>query len=172
MLQSEMRISFAAIGKGYAADSVKQKWLNLGVRSGYVNASGDLAAFGHTAQHTPWRIGIAHPDQPDKVLLFIPIENAAIATSGDYEQHFFYHGKRYSHNLNPKTGLPLTGLKSVSIISPSAELSDALATATYVKGLQDGLTFVNQLPQTHCVIIDENNHVHISKNLIYQGVAI
>jgi len=164
-------ISFSAIGKGYASDRVKQLWQKNGVQSGYINASGDLNAFGNNAEDEPWKVAIANPDDKIKVLMYVPLKNASVATSGDYEQHFTWQGKRYSHNINPLTGLPLTGIKSVSVFSPSAELSDALATAVYVKGVRKGLDFINQLPQTHCIIIDENNDVNFSKDLKYEVLA-
>ena len=100
-----------------------------------------LAAFGKNADDQPWKIGIANPDNREEILFYIPLENAAVATSGDYEQHFLYQGERYSHNINPKTGLPIKGIKSVSVFSPAAELSDALSTAVYAMGREAGLKF-------------------------------
>lgn len=163
-----MKISFAAIGKGYAADVLKKKWQELGVESAYINASGDLAAFGKNASGQPWKIGIANPDNRAEILFYIPLENAAVATSGDYEQHFLYQGNRYSHNINPKTGLPIKGIKSVSVFSPAAEFSDALSTAVYAMGREAGLDFINTLPQTHVIIIDEKNQIFFSENLKYE----
>lgn len=166
--KEDMHISFAAIGKGYAADMVKKLWLQKGITSGYINASGDLSAFGNNEHGKPWNIGIANPDQKEDMLFFIPIKNSSIATSGDYEQHFLYKGKRYSHNISPKNGRPLEGIKSVSVISPSAELSDALATAVYAMGIQKGINFIEQLPNTHTIIITEQNNIHFSKDLNYE----
>ncbi len=168
----DLKISFAAIGKGYAADCVKKLWLKMGVESGFINASGDLCVFGYKADGSKWKIGIANPDQKDKILFYVPIQNAAAATSGDYEQYFTYQNIKYSHNINPKTGIPLKGVKSVSVFSPSAELSDALATAIYVKGTRKGIEFVNQLPNTHCIIISEENKVFLSKHLNYETALI
>lgn len=163
-----LRISFAAIGKGYAASQVKQLWQAAGIQSGYVNASGDLTAFGSKPDGQPWQIGIANPDDRDKPLLFVPLHDASAATSGDYEQFFLWKNTRYSHNLDPRTGVPLTGLKSVSVFSPNAELSDALATAVYVMGAAAGIDFVNQLPQTHCIVMDDGNRIHFSEKLKYE----
>lgn len=168
--QKGMRISLASIGKGYAADRVKALWQQKGVPAGFVNSSGDLSTFGQRPDGQPWKIGISHPDSPEKLLLQLPLQNQALATSGDYHQHFTYQGKRYSHTLNPKTGKPTTGLKSVSVVAPSAELADALATALFVKGVQKGLELVNQLPQTHALFIDENNQLHLSKHLHYEAL--
>jgi len=165
LVKEGMYISFAAIGKGYAADRVKKIWQEAGLESGYINASGDLTVFGSKPDGSSWKLGIANPDNTREMLYYIPVHSACIATSGDYEQYFMSGGKRYSHNIHPKTGLPLLGIKSVSVISPSAELSDALATAVYVMGPDAGIDFVNQLPDTHCIIISENNAHYFSKNL-------
>lgn len=165
----QMHISFAAIGKGYAADAVKQLWNKNGIDSGYVNASGDLTAFGYNENNKFWSVGIANPDDQENILFYVPLNNASVATSGDYEQHFTYNNERYSHNINPKTGSPIKGIKSVSVFSPSAELSDALATAVYAMGAKKGIDFINQLPQTHAIIIDEKNVVNFSKDLQYES---
>jgi thiamine biosynthesis lipoprotein len=160
-----MQISFAAIGKGYAADRVRKFWKENGVRSGVVNASGDLATVGLRPDGSPWNIGIGNPANREEILFRIPLKETCVATSGDYEQFFFREGIRYSHNINPFTGLPVQGIKSATVISPSAELSDALATAVFVMGSKEGVNFINQLPSTHCLIIDDQNHVHISNGL-------
>ncbi len=165
-----MKISFAAIGKGYASDAVRSLWKRQGVVSGYVNASGDLCAFGQNELGKPWRVSIMNPDQKDNVLFHMPLQDAAVATSGDYEQFFTHKGKRYSHTINPLTGMPLTGIKSVSIVSPSAELSDALATTVYTLGAK-GLDLLNQLPNTYGIIISDKNEVHFSKDIEYEETA-
>lgn len=170
--QENMHISMAAIGKGYAADSVKQIWKKHTLQGGYIDASGDLTAFGTDENGQPWKIGIANPDNRDQNLFHIPLNNASVATSGDYEQHFMYKGVRYSHNINPKTGIPVTGIKSVSIFSPSAELSDAMATAVYAMGIDKGLSFLNQLPQTHGILVDDQNKVFFTKQLQYEPIPV
>ncbi|MEQ8582625.1 MAG: FAD:protein FMN transferase [Marinoscillum sp.] len=167
----DMRISFAAIGKGYASDRVKALWQSMGVTSGFVNASGDLNAFGFNKWGNPWRVGIPDPENQEKMLFQIPIHQAAVATSGDAEQYFIHDGKRYSHNINPFTGLPLSGVSSVTVISPSAELSDALATAVYVMGVEDGMAFIDELPRTHCIMIDDQKEVSFSKDIEYEAIA-
>ena len=163
--ENGMHISFAAIGKGYAADCVKRMWLKAGLKSGIINASGDLTTIGKRANGSNWRIGILKPGTEGEILFYIPVNHASVATSGDKEQFFIHQNTRYSHNINPITGLPLVGIKSISVFSPSAELSDALATAVYVKGAKKGLAFINQLPNTHCIIIDINDKVHFSEDL-------
>ena len=165
LAKRRMRIGFGAIGKGYAAESVKQKMKALGVSAGAINASGDLCVWGQRPDGQPWKIGIAKPDQPDEILIWLPLNDSAIATSGDYIQFFEYEGRKFSHNLDPKTGLPVSGIKSVSVVSPSAELSDALATALFVLGVDLGIDLLDQLPHTHGILVDENNRIFTSKNL-------
>lgn len=166
----DTKISFSAIGKGFASEKVKDIWLTNNVTSGYINASGDLTAFGTRPDGQPWQIGIANPDNRDEMILYLPIQNAAVATSGDYEQYFIYKGEKYAHTINPHTAKPIKGIKSVTVISSSAELSDALSTAIFVKGCDKGIKFANQLPNTHCIIIDEYNQLHFSKHLNYEPI--
>jgi thiamine biosynthesis lipoprotein len=161
-----MSLSFAAIGKGYAADCVRKLWMQNGVSSGVISASGDLCTIGYKADGSPWKIGIADPDQKDTMLFYIPLkQHSSVATSGDYEQYFIHQGTRYSHNINPLSGKPVSGIKSVSVMSPGAELSDALATAVTIMGVEAGLHMINQLPETHCLVIDDHNCVHTSKQI-------
>jgi thiamine biosynthesis lipoprotein len=159
--QKGMRIGFGAIGKGYAADKVKALWIAAGADSGVINASGDLTAWGSE----PWKVGIANPDDPEKMLMWLPVYNASVATSGNYEQYIERNGIRYSHNIDPRTGKPVPYIKSVTVISPSAELSDALATAVTVMGPSVGLDFINQLPDVHCIIIDSKNKIFQSEKI-------
>jgi FAD:protein FMN transferase len=163
--QAGMRIGFGAIGKGYAADRVKVLMQQQGVSSGVINASGDLTAWGIRPNGQPWKSGIADPEDPSRTILWMPLRGLSIATSGDYEQYFMLRGKRYSHNVDPKTGYPTSGIKSVSVISPSAELSDGLATAVTVMGVRTGLHFIDQLPHTYCLIVDEKNRIYHSKQI-------
>ncbi len=161
-----MRIGFGGIGKGYAADKAKQILQNLGIKSGIVNAAGDLITWGEQLNGSAWTIGIADPDQSGRPFSSLNISNMAIATSGNYEKFVIIDGKRYSHTIDPKTGLPVSGIKSVSIICPSAELADALATPVVVMGVKVGLNLINQLKHVECVIIDDHDKLYTSKNII------
>ena len=160
-----MHIGFGAIGKGYAADKVRKLMEDKGVESGVINASGDLTAWGKRHDGEPWKAGIAHPDKNSEAILWFPLNGSSIATSGDYEHFFLLNGIRYSHNIDPKTGFPVRGIKSVSVISPAAELSDALATAVTIMGIDAGLHMINQLPQTHCIIVDDKNKLYSSEKI-------
>lgn len=160
-----MRIGFGGIGKGYAADRAKMILQKNGVASGIVNAAGDLVTWGTQPYGRPWTIAIADPNQKNTPFSTLNISNMAIATSGNYEKYAVINGKKYSHTIDPKTGLPVSGIKSVSIISPSAELADAMATPVMVMGIKVGLDMINQLKNIACIIIDDENRLSTSKNI-------
>ena len=160
-----MRIGFGGIGKGYSAEMAKALLKREGVTSGIVNASGDLAAWGLQANGQPWTIGIANPDNAHMPFSYMNITDMAVATSGNYEKFVMIDGKKYSHTINPKTGLPVTGIKSVTIISPNAEIADAMATPVTIMGIRAGIGLINQVKHVECIIIDDNNHIYSSKNI-------
>jgi FAD:protein FMN transferase len=163
-----MRIGFGGIGKGYAADKAKAILVQEGIRSGIVNASGDLITWGRQADQLPWTIGIAHPDNSRAAFSWLNISDLAIATSGNYEKYVMIDGKKYSHTINPKTGMPVTGIKSVTIISPYAEIADAMATPVMVMGVHAGLNLINQIDYLGCIIVDDNNNIYSTKNIRIQ----
>ncbi|EHQ25608.1 FAD:protein FMN transferase [Mucilaginibacter paludis] len=160
-----MRIGFGGIGKGYAADRAKTVLQKNGVASGIVNAAGDLITWGTQPYGKPWTIAIADPDQKNTPFSTLNISNMAIATSGNYEKFAVINGKKYSHTIDPKTGLPVSGIKSVSIICPSAEFADAMATPVTVMGIKVGIDMINQLKNIACIIIDDQNRLSTSKNI-------
>ncbi|NDI99487.1 FAD:protein FMN transferase [Flavobacterium sp. LaA7.5] len=160
-----MRIGFGGIGKGYAAEMAKRLLTQNNVTSGIINASGDLTAWGMQPTGKPWRIGISNPENPERIFSYLDISGKAVATSGNYEKYVMIDGKKYSHTIDPKTGLPIAGIKSVTVISENAEFADAMATPIAVMGIKAGLYLVNQIPHLHCIIIDDNNNLFTSKQI-------
>ncbi|MGF1924376.1 MAG: FAD:protein FMN transferase [Bacteroidia bacterium] len=160
-----MRIGFGGIGKGYAAEMAKKILINEGVKGGIVNAAGDLTTWGYQPNGKPWTIGIVNPDHKELPFSYLDVTNMAVATSGNYEKFVEIKGVKYSHTINPKTGLPITGIKSVTIISPNAEIADAMATPVTIMGIKAGLTIINQINYLACIIIDDNNKIYTSKNI-------
>jgi thiamine biosynthesis lipoprotein len=163
-----MRIGFGGIGKGYAAERAKYILRSNGVENGIVNAAGDLTTWGLQPDGKPWTIGIAQPNQTNTPFSYLNISDMAIATSGNYEKFVSINNKRYSHTIDPKTGLPVTGIQSVTIISPNAEIADAMATPVMVMGIEVGLNLINQLKNIECIMIDEKNRIFTSKNIHIQ----
>jgi thiamine biosynthesis lipoprotein len=163
--EAGMRIGFGGIGKGYAADRAKMILLKYGIESGVVNAAGDLTAWGLHPNGHKWTIGIADPNAARSAFSYLEITNMSVATSGNYEKFVMIDGKKYSHTIDPKTGMPVTGIKSVSVISPSAELSDAMATPIMIMGIKVGIDLVNQVRGLACIVIDDDDHIYTSKNI-------
>jgi thiamine biosynthesis lipoprotein len=160
-----MRIGFGGIGKGYAADRTKLVMKNNGVESGVVNASGDMSAWGLRPDGKKWTVAIVNPDSKHEVFSYMDLTDAAVATSGNYEKFVMIDGKKYSHTINPRTGLPVTGIKSVTIITAHAELADAMATPVTIMGIEAGLHLINQMKNIEAVIIDDANNLYTSKNI-------
>jgi thiamine biosynthesis lipoprotein len=160
-----MRIGFGGIGKGYAAEMAKQLLIKHNAKSGIINASGDLSAWGFQPNGKKWTIGVADPESPASAFSFMEISNKAVATSGNYEKFVTINGKKHSHTIDPKTGLPITGIKSVTIITSNAEFADAMATPIAVMGIKAGLYLIDQIPDLYCIIIDDNNKIYTSKNI-------
>lgn len=160
-----MRIGFGAIGKGYAADMAKDLLISKGVKSGIINASGDMNTWGTKPDGDTWKVAITNPLNKEHAFALLPLENRAVVTSGDYEKFVKFYGVRYSHIINPKTGYPATGIISATVFAPKAELADALATSVFVMGIETGIDRINQLPNIDCIIVDVNGKVHSSENI-------
>jgi len=160
-----MRIGFGGIGKGYAAEMAKQVLQKSGVNSGIVNASGDLTTWGTQANGKPWTVGITDPDNSRQPFSYMNITDMAVATSGNYEKFVVINGKRYSHTINPKTGMPVSGIKSVTVFCPNAEIADAMATPVSIMGIDAALNMVNQINHLECIIIDDKDTIYSSQNI-------
>jgi FAD:protein FMN transferase len=160
-----MRIGFGGIGKGYAAERAKMVMKAKGVESGIVNASGDMTTWGLQPNGKQWTIGIADPNLKERVFSYMNITDLAVATSGNYEKFIVVDGKKYSHTINPRTGLPIRGIKSVTIISANAEIADAMTTPVMIMGVRAGLNMINQIQDVEAIIIDDEDSIYVSNNI-------
>lgn len=122
-----MEIDLGGLAKEYAADSAISLMRGLNVSSALIELAGDVATIGDSEDGTPWRVGIQNPDG-DGSLCTLQLSNAAIATSGNYARRIDYEGKQYGHLLNPKTGWPLAGPNSVSVLDSHCLTAGAVAT--------------------------------------------
>lgn len=160
-----MKIGFGGIGKGYAADKAKALLIAQGVPSGIINASGDMNTWGKQPNGSEWKVAITNPMNKNKVFALLPITDGAVVTSGNYEKFVNFNGKRYTHIIDPRSGYPSSGIISVTVFAPTAELADALATSVFVMGKEAGLDRINQLPKIECIIIDDRGVITKSKNI-------
>lgn len=167
--QPGMKISFGAIGKGYAADKAKELLVANQVVAGIINAAGDLTTWGTKASGEKWLIGIANPLSKDKIFSWLPIVESSVATSGNYEKYVIFGEKKYTHIIDPRTGYPSSGINSVSIFAKSAELCDALATAVFVMGKEAGIALINQLGGTEVILVDDKNKIYKSNGILFES---
>lgn len=160
-----MKIGFGAIGKGYAANKALGIMSKMNLTGALVNASGDLISWGKDEGDKDWKIGIVNPKQKEKVFSWLNINETAVVTSGNYEKYVTINGQKYSHIIDPRTGYPVKGLSSVSIICPNAELADALATSVFILGKEKGLELINRLKGIECLMITDKQELFTSENL-------
>lgn len=160
-----MKIGFGAIGKGYAADKAKELLISKGVVAGIINASGDMNTWGKQPNGDSWQVAITNPMDKNKVFALLPLDNRAVVTSGNYEKYVTFNNTRYTHIIDPRSGYPASGIVSVTVFAPKAELADALATSVFVMGKEVGLNRIEQLPKVECIIIDDLGTIITSKNI-------
>jgi len=154
-----MKIGFGSIGKAYAADKTRELMKSLGIKSGIINASGDISTWGTQLNGKPWVIGINNPFKPNKMAKILYFKENSVATSGSYEKFVEIDGKRYSHIIDPKTGFPSSGLTSVSIIGPSATVANGLSTSIMVIGEEEGKKILKKFPEYRSVIITDSRKI-------------
>ncbi|WP_175622373.1 FAD:protein FMN transferase [Chryseobacterium schmidteae] len=154
-----MKIGFGSIGKGYAADKTRELMKGFGIKSGLINASGDISAWGTQSDGKPWAIGINNPFKDDKIAAVLYLKENAVTTSGSYEKYAEIHGKRYSHIMNPKTGYPSTGLTSVTVVGPNATMANGFSTSIMVLGKKEGLKLIKKLPEYQYLIIEDSGKI-------------
>ena len=145
-------LDLGSIAKGYAADEVLRILKEGGVHDALINLGGTVSALGR-----PRRVGIQHPDRVTGIAMGrISVENTCVVTSGDYERYYEVDGIRYHHILDPKTGYPArAGLRSVTLIGPSALELDALSTVVFVNGAEEGLPLLKEAGVDAVLVTDQ-----------------
>jgi thiamine biosynthesis lipoprotein len=155
-----MKLDLGGIAKGYAIDKAIEAMQKQGALGAMVDIGGDIRCFGRPSKgKTHWLIGIQDPTKakegldPGTSLLVLQLEDAAIATSGDYRRFALVEGQRYSHIISRTTAAGTQGMSSVTIIANKAIDADALATAVTVLGSEKGLALVENLPEIEAILI-------------------
>lgn len=164
----EMRIDLGGIAKGYAVDEAARVLRENGINSGFVNMGGDVYALGSKPDGSPWNVGIQNPEiGVGGVIAKIELVDQSIVTSGDYERYFIENGQHYHHILDPETGYPSKNeLNSVTIISEKAIDGDALSTAVFVMGLEEGLSFVEAQENIEAVLVTKDKKVYTTSGMV------
>jgi thiamine biosynthesis lipoprotein len=154
LLAPDMRLDLGGIGKGYAADQAMLVLNGRGIHRALVAASGDIAIGDPPPAQRGWKVGISGmatvTNDPARTL---SLHNCGISTSGDTEQSIEIGGVRYSHIVDPSTGLGLTERIQATIIGPDATTTDGLDTTVSILGVRRGLALVDSLPGVSALII-------------------
>ncbi len=160
-----MMIDLGGVAKGYAVDKGIEVLKRSGIKNAIINAGGDLRTIGKKDANKSWRIGIQHPRDQTRVLSTLDVEDASIATSGDYQKYLIVDNVRYHHILDPDTGEPARGCQSVTIIANNAITADIVATVVFVEGPHEGMKFIEGLKGIEGIIIPANGKGMISSGL-------
>ncbi|MFC4308645.1 FAD:protein FMN transferase [Steroidobacter flavus] len=159
-----MRIDLGGIGKGHAVDRGIAILQARGIDHALVTAGGDSRIIGDRFGQ-PWVVGIRHPDRKDEVIARIPLEDAALSTSGDYERYFEENGVRYHHIIDPKTGHSASKVRSATIIGPTATRTDGLSKTAFVLGPEKAIEIYNRLEDIDAVLVTPEGKVLYTKGL-------
>jgi len=150
-LSRNLKIDLGGIAKGYAVDRARDILSSYGIKNALVNIGGNMFALGSPPGRESWRIGIRDPKDKRNIIYKLNLKDRAVSTSGDYERPF--------HIINPLTGNPAEDIGSVTIVAGSAEEADALSTAVFVMGIQQGLKFVKTLKDVEVYIVNKEENM-------------
>jgi FAD:protein FMN transferase len=160
-----MIVNLGGIGKGYAVDRARDILRQRGFHNFMIQFGGDMYVAGSMGDHQ-WRLGIQDPRGPaDRIFAAIELSESTFSTSGDYARFFIKDGRRYHHILDPATGEPATGCRSVTIVTASATVADGLSTGVFILGPEAGMALIERLPDVEGVIVSATNEVLVSSGL-------
>ena len=159
------KLGLGGIAKGVALDRARDALIEEGTTDFMIVAGGQVLVQGLNKESL-WRIGIRSPGKSlGQYMAVLSVSDTSVATSGDYEKYFELEGIRYHHIIDPRTGFPASGTRSVTVITPDATLADALSTALFVMEPSQAIGLVNSLRNVEAVIIDEQLTLHLSNNV-------
>lgn len=162
-----MLLDLGAIAKGYAADKAVEELKRQGIKAGLVAVAGDIKAFGRKPDGSGWKVGIRNPrseGKGDEIIATIELVDKAVSTSGDYERYFFEDGMRFHHILDPKTGYPARGSRSVTVIAANGVEADSFSTAVFVLGPKEGMKLLEKIGFDG-LVVDEAGEIFMTSGL-------
>jgi len=165
------RLDFGGVAKGYIVDRAAEFISSRGIRHAVVDAGGDVRIVGGRPNIPRWRgarparVGVQDPVTRANLIAVVSVMDAAVLTSGDYERYFMEDGVRYSHIIDPRTGRPVQGLSSVTIVASKAAVADALATAVMVLGPEAGMSLIEALDGVEALLITAEQELIMSSGM-------
>ena len=158
LMKPGMQLDLGGIAKGYSADEALAVLKKHGITRALVAAGGDIAVSDRPPDAEGWKIGIAPLEDPDQTpSRYLILHNAAVSTSGDAEQYVEIDGKRYSHIVDPKTGIGLVGRQSVTVVARKGIDSDSLTKVVCVLGRKRGLPLLENMPDIAALVVQQTD---------------
>lgn len=168
-----LSLDFGGVGKGYALDRAVRILRSYGVNRGIVNFGGNIYAMQPPPGEYGWDVGIRHPRDEDEVLTLLKVEDIAVSTSGDYERYFEIKGRHFSHIIDPRDGLPVKSVPSVTVIAHDATDADALSTALSVMKEDKAIKLIEGLNDVGVMIVrEEKGKLSIYKNPSFSKLEV
>lgn len=167
-LSEGVMLDLGAIAKGYASQKCSEILRENGVKSALINLGGNIQLVGNRPSGEPWKIGITNPkgEGNSEYVGILSASDCAIVTSGNYQRYFEENGVRYGHIIDTKTGKPVDNdLLSVTIISDSGTLCDALSTALFVMGGENAEKYWRENPDFDAIFITKSNEVRVTSGI-------
>lgn len=161
------RIDLGGFAKGHAVDQAASWLQRLGIEHAYLSAGGDSRVIGDR-RGRPWTLGVRDPRAEGELVAVLPLEDVSISTSGDYERCFMRGGERVHHLIDPATGRPAQGARSVTVLAPDGLTAEALSKTLFVRGPADGLAVLARFPGVDAVIVDAQGRLQCTAGLLLQ----
>jgi len=146
-------LDLGGIAKGYFSDEAVTILRNAGATRCLVDCGGDITSWQADTAAGPFRVGIKNPLEKAELFAVLSVPTGAVVTSGDYERFYEIDGKRFCHIFDPRSGYPVEGVLSVTLVAPTGIQADAYATGVFVLGFDTGAQFVERLSDLEAVII-------------------
>jgi thiamine biosynthesis lipoprotein len=162
-----VRLDLGGYAKGRALDDAVEILKAHGIENALVNIGGNVIALG-THGDRPWRVGIQHPRQPGTLATLELFDGEAIGTSGDYQRYFEVGGRRYSHLIDPRSGIPANGMQSVTVLVAGHQAgtrSDALSKPLFIDGAAQLTNHAARLGVAAYLAVDASGQTHVSPDL-------
>lgn len=162
LAKAGMVVDLGGVAKGYAVDVCCRDLKKEGARDFTVNLGGNMRCFGRPEAGRPWRVGVRDPLQPAGTIGRLELENGmAVSTSGNYERFVEIEGRRYAHIIDPRTGRPVSGMAGVTVVAPSAATADALSTALFVLGVEEGTRVLTLFTNCAALFVPDQKEMEI-----------
>lgn len=163
LAKAGMWIDMGSLSKGYCADRAIAVLKQYGIQSALVAAGGTICTIGRKPDGSAWKVAVRHPRKEDEIMTFVPLENASISTSGDYERFYMKNSKRLGHIIDPHTGKPVERMQSVSVIGATGLETDSIDTTIFVLGPEKGLSLIAAWPGTSALLVGYDGTISMSK---------